>query len=266
MCLILFAFQYHPEYPLIAVANRDEFYTRPTRAAHFWDDSPELFAGRDLEAGGTWMGITTTGRFSAVTNFREQPSAKTDEPLLSRGKLTTDYLNNTSSTQDYLTNVTLNKNRYAGFNLLIGNHRHLFYCSNRTNKVQPLSPGLYGLSNGYLNEAWPKVESGKIALQNMLQHSTAPIDLLSILSDTTQASDDTLPNTGIDTERERLLSSRFIRTEHYGTRASTVLMVNKHKQVTVWEKNFDFRGTQKEIVKVQFAIIATKQNKKRSLE
>jgi uncharacterized protein with NRDE domain len=243
MCLILFAFQSHPQYPLIVAANRDENYARPTRSAHFWQDNPDLYAGKDLEAGGTWMGVTRSGRFCAVTNFREFPKpehGQEGDPLLSRGELTANYLLQASSPQNYLSKVMQRKNHYAGFNLLAGSHGELHYCSNRmsANEPQALSPGIYGLSNGLLDEPWPKVELGKKALSEVLIESIDPEEILSILLDKSPADDKALPNTGIGIEYERVLSSRFIQAEHYGTRASSVLMISHQGEVIFLEKNF----------------------------
>ena len=254
MCLILFAFQYHRQFPLVVAANRDEFYARPTLPAHFWQQHPNLFAGRDMQAGGTWMGITTSGRFAAVTNYRE-PSMDANnngQPMLSRGELTTDYLTTTVNAEDYLNTVLQNKTRYAGFNLLVGDEKQLLYYSNRMTHWQTLTPGIYGLSNGLLNEPWPKVESGKRELKTVLRGNVDPEPLLNILLDTTAACDKQLPDTGLGIEKERLLSSRFIRSEHYGTRASTVLIVDRQRDVVIWEQTADAQSVCQPVNKVQF--------------
>lgn len=223
MCLILLAFQHQPDYPLIIAANRDELYGRPTLPAHFWPETPELFAGKDLQAGGTWMGISKNGRFAAVTNYRHPAAAAAQ--TISRGQLCTDFLRSTLSAEAYLSHINSQKNRYAGFNLLVGSAQQLFYYSNREGVIRELAPGIHGLSNGLLNEPWPKVAQGKTAMTETLRHSNQPDALLPILLDQHTAADSDLPATGINLETERLLSSRFIRSERYGTRSSTVLRV-----------------------------------------
>lgn len=233
MCLILFAYQHHPRYPLIVAANRDEFFERPTRSAHFWEDSPDLLAGRDLQAGGTWMGMSRQGRFAAVTNFREPRSAPEDAK--SRGLLCTEFLQSTVDLEDYLDILSEERDRFAGFNLLVGDFSdtsqpRLACFSNRAeNGFHYLKPGVHGISNGLIDDPWPKVEGGKRALESQLDGS--PAQLLNILLDSTTADPDQLPNTGIDKALEELYSARFIRMETYGTRCATVLQVANNGQV-----------------------------------
>lgn len=250
MCLILFAYRVHPDYPLIVAANRDEFFERPSQAAHFWEDENDLLAGRDLQAQGTWMGINRQGRFAAVTNFR-QGGVALDKPG-SRGDLTRNFLISDAPTgplasDTYLNQVADNADHYNGFNLLTGTINssgyRLGYLSHQGHKILDLPPGIYGLSNALLDTPWPKVQQGKSALASLLA-SRLSVDtlaerLLEPLADRQTASDDLLPSTGVGIEFERLLSSRFISSPSYGTRTSTALIINRDSQVSFLERSFN---------------------------
>jgi len=238
MCLLLFAYQSHPDYRLILAANRDEFYDRPARPAALWDDAPEILAGQDLKAGGTWMGITKTGRFGAITNYRDPGSNRPDAP--SRGDLVKDFLMGHSRPYDYLKTVQDKGQTYNGFNLIIGDARDLFYYSNRDANIQTIEPGVYGLSNHLLNTPWPKVSRGKSKMSDLV-NSPGPVDmngLSTILGDTTRPSDSELPDTGVDLEWERTLSPMFITSDIYGTRCSTILLWEYTGTVTFIERTF----------------------------
>lgn len=248
MCLILFSFQQHNDYPLVLTANRDEFYRRPTQPAHWWPDS-SIFAGRDLQAMGTWLGITRYGRFAAITNVRE--AGKQVTTLRSRGELTRDYLESSASAPDYLRSLQDQSADYAGFNLLVGDHNELWFYSNRQEEIQQLQPGLYGISNGRFDEPWPKLVAGKHALARQLQTDVDTGKLADILFDSEVYPDQQLPQTGVPLEWERLLSSRFIQSDSYGTRASTVVTINNAGQVEFVEQNFAADGTMAERVKLQ---------------
>lgn len=240
MCVIFFAYRAHPEFPLILLANRDEFYERPTAAAHAWQDAPEIFAGRDLVHGGTWLGITTAGRFAAVTNYRDPAAAK---GKLSRGDLVGDFLKTRVPVEDYLLEIQRRAADFSGFNLLVGElsptRQSLGYYSNRADEIRILAPGLYGLSNHLLDTPWQKVEKGKAELAKLLQSGSAEKpELFEILADRTLAEDADLPDTGIGYEREKLLSSIFIETPIYGTRSSSVVLVNRNYEISLDERNF----------------------------
>lgn len=228
MCVIYFAYDIHPDYPLILLANRDEFYDRPSAPADHWEDHPDIFAGRDLVAGGTWMGITKGGRVAAVTNYRE-PGARVG--TRSRGELVAEFLKSDISAAEYMARVEQRSDYYSGFNLLAGeiNHdRHeLYYFSNRAEGVRELNPGLYGLSNHLLDTPWPKVDNGKARLRDSLAHPFDKEFLFEVLADERLAEDDQLPDTGIGYEKEKALSAIFIRTPIYGTRCSNVLTFSK---------------------------------------
>lgn len=240
MCLILFAIEQHPDYPFVVIANRDEFYARPTRSAHWWKDNPTIFAGKDLQAGGTWMGVDRLGRFAAVTNVRE-PGMKMNAAK-SRGELPVGFLSAELSAEHYLRQLSADRENYAGFNLLLADHSGYWFCSNRSERSGKIEPGLYGVSNGYFDEPWPKLSSGKLALQKSLQGDLEIDDLFAILLDRDQAEDRLLPRTGVPMEFERLLSSRFIHSGEYGTRASTVLLFSNDDRILFTEQNFDHHG------------------------
>ncbi|MHC4829094.1 MAG: NRDE family protein [Planctomycetota bacterium] len=229
MCLILFSWQTHPEYPLVVLANRDEFYDRPAAHADWWEDAPSIWAGRDLEAGGTWMGVTREGRFAALTNYREPGKTKPDAP--SRGELVADFLRSEASPEAHLPALRASGAACNGFNLLFGVGERLGYHSNRGAESVGLSPGIYGLSNHLLDTPWPKVRRGKEGLADVLRAADGPEGILenafALLSDASVAPDVELPDTGVGLELERLLSPMHIESSLYGTRASTVLIRNR---------------------------------------
>lgn len=226
MCLILFANRVHPEYKFIVAANRDEFYERPTAPAHYWEDSPEILAGRDLEKKGTWMGVTTAGRFSALTNYRN-PMELT-EGKRSRGELVADALNYKGNVKDYMQSLVENNNQYPGYNLLAGDGNGLYYYSNRGQELQRVGPGIFGVSNHLLNTEWPKVRIGKEGLSKIINEKQENLveKLLTLLQKAEAAPDEQLPNTGVSLEWERMLSPLFIKSADYGTRSSTILLVS----------------------------------------
>lgn len=228
MCLILFAWKKHPQYDLVLAANRDEFYNRPTQVAQAWPAHPDMIAGKDLTAGGTWMGITRSGRFAALTNYRDPQNINPKAP--SRGQLTKDFLLSDSSPAAYLQKVKSNDMSYNGFNLLVGDQDSLWYYNNVNHKITPLAPGVYGLSNALLNDAWPKVIQGQERLAQILSsESLSTASLLNLVLDQTIAPDSQLPHTGVPLEWERALSAMYIATPDYGTRCSTALLKSKTK-------------------------------------
>jgi len=238
MCFIVFAYQIHPSYRFIAAANRDEYYERPSSPVAFWEDAPQVLAGRDLKEGGTWMGITRGGKFAAITNFRDPSTLITNAP--SRGQLVSNFLTGSESAASYIDNISRQAQKYNGFNLICGDHKDLSVYSNR-GKIEKLEAGIYGLSNHLLNSPWPKVIKGKRALSATMNKKGSDLEtaLFKILSDHKMAPDHRLPSTGVDLEWERLLSSIFIKSPTYGTRSSSVLLIGKNKRVKLVEKVFD---------------------------
>lgn len=238
MCLILFAWKMHQNFPLVLAANRDEFYERPSAPADFWDDAPDLLAGRDLRDGGTWLGITRGGRVAALTNYRDPASLKIRAP--SRGMLVSDYLRGRENPGAYLGRIAPEADRFNGFNLLVGDPDELFCFSNRGAR-ELLQPGIYGLSNRLLDTPWPKVVQGKRVLKALLQGEKGlpPEALFALLADRTRSPEGRLPDTGVGLEWERLLSPLFIESPAYGTRSSTVLLIDRNGSVTFIERVFN---------------------------
>lgn len=250
MCLILFAHRAHSDYRLVVAANRDEWFDRPTAPAGFWPDAPEVFAGRDLEAHGTWLGITRSGRFAALTNFRDPGNNRPDAP--SRGTLVSTFLTSRATPIAYLQSLRADAARYNGFSLLVGDAAGLLYFSNREGDVRALSPGIYGLSNHLLDVPWPKVRIGKARLAANLGGNVNAEDLLEILDDTYTAPDEALPSTGVTREWERQLSPLRIRAGEYGTRSSTVLLVSSDGVASFVERSFTASGERSGTVRERF--------------
>ncbi|WP_022961728.1 NRDE family protein [Halopseudomonas pelagia] len=238
MCLMAFAWQ-TGDYPLILLGNRDEFHARPTRAAGFWtaEGQPDLLAGKDLDAGGTWLGVTRAGRFAALTNIRAPGAHKGPQ---SRGALALDYLAGKETPKDYLQQLQSRRDDYAGFNLLVGDLQQLWYLNSQTNQLQQLPPGIYGLSNASLDSDWPKLQRLRAKLADNL-NAGADV-LLDLLSDTQTYPDQQLPQTGVSLEWERRLSATFILGEDYGTRASSLLKMDKQGGIVFVERRFAAMG------------------------
>ena len=222
MCLIVFAWKQSADTPLLLAANRDEFYARPALAAAWWEEAPHVYAGKDLEAGGTWMGINKQGRFAAVTNIRNGEAKKIGAP--SRGKIVADFLCDNISPSSYLQTLTAEAKDYAGFNLILGDANDIYWFSNAEQlTAQRLQPGVYGLSNASLDTPWPKVLKAKTQFEKLIQKSASDQDYFELLADTSQAPEHLLPQTGVSLEWERLLSSIHIHSNDYGTRVSSLI-------------------------------------------
>jgi uncharacterized protein with NRDE domain len=221
MCLVLVVWRAHPMYPCLVAANRDEFHARPTARAEWWPDHPEILAGRDLEAGGTWLGITRRGRFAALTNYRDADQRRVGTP--SRGALVTSVLESGASVAEGLTYLRDVSANYNGFNLIFSDGERLGIYESVLGAGRELGPGIYGLSNHLLDTPWPKVQNAKTRLEAALSGLTDTAPLLELLRDDRPASDTELPRTGVSLEWERLLSSAFVRTPDYGTRCSTII-------------------------------------------
>ena len=255
MCLVLIAHRADPRYRLVLAANRDEFFQRPTAVADYWPDTPHVLGGRDIEKGGTWLGIARNGHWAAVTNFRE--GIKPPSATRSRGELVANFLGESLSPEAYLSAVQPIAERYPGFNLLAGNQHGLHYLSNKNGGPKMLAPGIYGLSNALLDASWPKVNRGKFALREALAESAGPDalieTLLKALSDRTVADDRELPSTGIGKDWEKRLSAAFIGAPGYGTRASTVLLIARDGEVHFRERSFGEHGERIDDRRFRFA-------------
>jgi len=240
MCLILFASEANSRYQLVLAANRDEFYSRPTAPAAFWEEAPDVLAGKDLKSGGSWMGVTSSGKIAAVTNFRGTGKMWEDAP--SRGNLVSEFLVSDESLGVFIANLRTQARDYNGFNLLLGSAEELWWYSNRyDNPPQLINPGIHGLSNHLLDTPWPKVRRGKQALEHLLigEKEITPEQVFSILEDRSPAADAELPDTAVGLELERMLSAPFIRSQDYGTRSSTVVLIERTGNLTFVERNFN---------------------------
>lgn len=240
MCLILLAWRAHPRYPLVVAANRDEFLARPAAPAHWWSDAPDLLAGRDLEAGGTWMGVSRSGRFAALTNYRDPTAHRPGAP--SRGQLVRDCLAGSEDAEAALQAVAKVSARYAGFNLFACDGETLAIHESTTDAVRTLPPGVYGLSNHVLDTPWPKVRRAKARFAVALDTLPDATAFLALLRDAEPARDADLPRTGVDLDWERWLSPAFIRAPGYGTRCSTLILFDATGQAQLQEWTWDANG------------------------
>jgi uncharacterized protein with NRDE domain len=238
MCLLVMGYRIHPNYDLVLAANRDEFYTRPTRPLAYWDNAPHVLAGLDLEAGGTWMGITRQGRWAALTNYRDPTALNPEAP--SRGDLVKNFLLGTQAPFSYLEGFQSIALKYNSFNLICGDASTAYYYSNRSGGIRKLEPGLYGLSNHLLDTNWPKVATLKNDMRHLLRaaEQVNPEAALEILKNDAYPPKMDLPDTGVGPEREKLLSPVFIRSEEYGTRSSSLILVGKTGKVEVFERTY----------------------------
>ena len=250
MCLVLFAWKVHRDFPLVMAANRDEFHARPTAAAGFWEDRPGILAGRDLEGMGTWLGVTRSARFAAVTNYRDgsPPPAKAS----SRGLLVSRFLEGGEAPAEFAASVGAEGEAYRGFNLLAGDRDELWWVSNRGGDARTLAPGVYGLSNHLLDTPWPKVTGGKQRLLDALELAPAVAPLLELLADTTAAPEDELPDTGVAPEQERLLSAARIVSPAYGTRSSSALVIGRDGSVRFAERAYGADGGELDTLRYEF--------------
>ncbi|MGB9082178.1 MAG: NRDE family protein, partial [Desulfuromonadaceae bacterium] len=237
------AYNCHPVFRLILGANRDEYRDRPTDPARFWNDVPYILAGRDKVAGGTWLGVTTEGKVAAVTNYRDPRQHTAGSP--SRGNLVAGFLRNQAMTPaDFRGGLTRYGQQYNGFNLLYGTADELHYFTNRGGSSAPVTPGVHALSNHLLDTRWPKVTAARSRLETITQQTEIdPEQMFAALSDPSPFAADRLPDTGVGPERERLLSPIFIEGGVYGTRSTTVLLIDRTGCVTFVERTFDHSRT-----------------------
>ncbi|MFK0572570.1 NRDE family protein [Endozoicomonas sp.] len=243
MCLIVFSWQPDNQYPFILAANRDEFYHRSTQSAGFWEDFPNVFGGRDLEAGGSWMAINKNGRFAAVTNYREVPAPS---GLRSRGELVYNFVTGSQPAPEYLSalahSLAQEADQWSGFNLLVMDATGLYYFTNRTKDTQlsPLPAGTYGLSNHLLNTPWPKLLRARDNFSAAITQSIPPdsSQLIELMGDSYQPPEEQLPDTGISKDAEKRLSSCFIASKDYGTRNTSVLIMDNRNQLQWVEQGY----------------------------
>ena len=250
MCLVLFAWKAHPRYPLVLAANRDEFHQRPTAPAEWWDEPPGILAGRDLQAGGTWMGVNATGRFAALTNYRE-PGSLGFSGANSRGELVCEYLAGVDEPMDHARKLAGKGEHYSGFNLLVGSLETLAWVSNRGGEARSAQPGIHGLSNHLLNTDWPKVHDGRQRLAAILDNAGEPAfsevdglaeSVFGLLTDTGAVEGDLPPSVDPDLAADQLVRHYFIKSPEYGTRSSTVLLIERSGDMVFEERRFSPSG------------------------
>ena len=263
MCLLLFALDAHPRHRLVVAANRDEFHARPAAPLAWWDDAPHVLAGRDLQANGTWMGLTRAGRWAALTNVRDPKNSRPAglrSARRSRGALVADFLGGAETggaetAEAAARRVHAERDAYDGFNLVLRDGASAWAVSTRLDAPTELGPGVYGLSNDTLDTPWPKVVRGRTALRAALDADPVPLDdLLTILADDRPAPDDELPDTGVGMAWERALSPAFIVAEGYGTRVSTALTLDRDGGAAVAERTWEPGGAAGETVRVAFDV------------
>ncbi len=260
MCILFIANKMREDYPLIIAANRDEFYARPTAPSTFWDEHPNLLAGQDLEANGTWMGVTRNRNLAALTNVRDPQNINNN--AVSRGELVANWLKQDSvdrshaAQSQYLATLENTRSQYNGYNLLFGHVDALRVYNNVNNSTHFIEQGVYGLSNADIATPWPKVTQGVTALNHFVTNEDVinDDDLFGILRRDNKADDALLPDTGVGYEWEKALSSIFIQTEKYGTRTSTLLLVDKNKTLTWKERCFSHKGETLETREFSFSI------------
>jgi uncharacterized protein with NRDE domain len=256
MCLVLVVWRMHAQYPCVVAANRDEFHARPAARAEWWPDHPGILAGRDLEAGGTWLGVTRTGRFAALTNYRDpqRRAAASGAATPSRGALVTSVLESGASVAECLSHLGAVGANYNGFNLIFSDGERLGIYESVPGAGRELGPGIYGLSNHLLDTPWPKVQIAKSRLQAALLGLTDTAPLLDLLRDDRPASDALLPQTGVSLEWERLLSSAFVRAPDYGTRCSTIIRIAHEGRAYFDEWSWDSIGADIGRISLQFEL------------
>ena len=253
MCLIFISYNQHKEFPFVAIANRDEFYDRPADQIKHWQDNPEIIGGKDLTGGGTWMGVTTTGHFAMLTNYRDMANIKSNAPT--RGKLVSNYLKGKFDPANYLQALNLTAANYNGYNIILGTFNDPWYYSNQNNKIYRLGTGSYGLSNALIDTPWPKLSSGKERFNQILSHDNFDdAELFDFMLNKELADDKHLPETGIGYAKEKQLSSRFILMDGYGTRNTTLIKVDRQGLGLISERVFNNTGNQVKEKTIQFKV------------
>ncbi len=252
MCIIAFSLNEHPDYKLIIAANRDEFFERPSTYAGWWEDQPGIYGGRDLQAGGTWLGMTKSGKIAAVTNFRDPSNIRPDAKT--RGTLALDYLKGETDAKSYLEALAKAADDYNGFNLLLFENDRAYHFSNYEHQLNEIAGGVHTLSNALLNTPWPKVTKLQKRFSQTIKEAFEADDLLGVLEDDAQAPDELLPSTGIPYEWEKAISSICIKTENYGTCCSTIITVDHSNCVRFTERSFPVGNRSDRTVSKEFII------------
>lgn len=242
MCLIVFAYKVD-QTPFLLAGNRDEFYSRPTKEAQFWETKPDILAGKDLKAGGTWMGITKKGRFAALTNYRDMNQIKENAP--SRGHIVSDFLESDIDTESYLESLGKKGHQYNGFNLIAGYVDNLYYYTNQKDGFIKLKPGYYSISNAFLQTEWPKTKDALQEFKQLLKQGAEDEKFFDMLANPKTYPLDELPATGLSDELEKAVSAIFIQTEDYGSRCSTVIETKNDSEISFSERTY-IKGTNKE--------------------
>lgn len=251
MCLVVLAWRAHPRWPLVIAANRDEFHQRPAEPLHWWPDDPRILAGRDLEAGGTWLAASRHGRFATVTNYRESVKAQKGER--SRGALVTDFV--TADSTPLAFTRSIEQERYAGFSVLVATPASVAYVSNRGDAPRTLTTGVYGLSNASLDTPWPKVVKSRQRLQSLLEGDDVTADsLFALLADRDPAEEIGTPARDLPAPTARAVSAPFVVTPEFGTRCSTILILGANGDIQVSERRFDAEGRRNGESSVEFRI------------
>lgn len=233
MCLILFGYKASKKYPLIFAANRDEFYARPTKEMHFWQEYPDILAGKDLEAGGTWFGCHKSGSFAGLTNYRNPALISSSAP--SRGEIIVDFLLSGLSPPEFVSTL---KNSYNGFNLIFGSVETLFWFSNIKNRIEKIKPGIHCISNKFLDSPWPKVILAKKLLKQIIGRPFTTQELFRILKNDSCPPDGHLPRTGVSPEFEKILAPVFVSSPHYGTCSSIIMLADTQNRITITERSY----------------------------
>ena len=243
MCILFIAINQHEQYPLIIAANRDEYHARPSEPMHYWPDQPDILAGRDSRAGGTWFGVNRNGLFAAVTNYRAP--GLTSNQARSRGELVTRFLRNLESTENFGSFLCEQHTAFSPFNLVYGEHGKLFSFSSIDPVNRPLESGFHSISNGAIDELWPKMSRGVSLLKDRISSSPGidSEDLVQMMKDQTRADKNLIPDTGLDPDREQHLSSIFIQGDDYGTRTTTLLL-GSESQFDLYEYNYSAQGSE----------------------
>lgn len=237
MCLIVFSYKNHPRYPFILAANRDELYNRPTRKAGFWKEESSILGGKDLKGGGTWLGVSKDGKIAALTNYRNIKTIKDDAPT--RGHIVRDFLSADLSPKSFLEALSEDSSRYNGFNLIAGTTEQLYYFNNQNKEIHEISPGNHVISNAFLNTPWPKTDTALQQFEEVIKQSEPKEeDFFQVLGNTTRFPYEKLPETGLPEEMEKAVSSVFIKTPGYGTRCSTLLLVDKNRELEFIERSY----------------------------